>query len=110
MDNKRHLEYFYFIEHCNKQLQNIRYYIVTHGGNIYHACFGKKEFQTYTLSAVTFRISMTSHFPEVIAVTLPCIIESQQNVCGNMSQEHIHDEIIQCAYVILIQEREVFQA
>lgn len=27
---------------------------------------------TYTLSAVTFRMSITSHSPEVIAVALPC--------------------------------------
>lgn len=35
----------------------------------------------YTLSAVTFRMSMTSHSPEVIAVAVPCMNESQQKVC-----------------------------
>lgn len=45
---------------------------------------------TYTLSAVTFRMSMTSHCPEVIAVAVPCMM-SQNIMCvvGNMLQKHI---------------------
>lgn len=35
----------------------------------------------YTLSAVTLRMSMTSHSPEVIGVAVPCMNESQQKVC-----------------------------
>lgn len=43
-----------------------------------------QHFQTYTLSAVTFRMSMTSQFPVVIGVALPCMNELE---CVSMLQE-----------------------
>lgn len=43
-----------------------------------------QHFRTYTLSAVTFRMSMTSQFPVVIGVALPCMNELE---CVSMLQE-----------------------
>ena len=37
-----------------------------------------QRFPTYTLSAVTLRMSMTSHSPEVIGVALPCMNELEK--------------------------------
>lgn len=46
--------------------------------------------QTHMLSSVTFRMSMTSHFPEVSTVTFACVSGSNRNVwAGNMSQNNI---------------------
>lgn len=59
--------------------------------------------RTYTLSAVTFRMSMTSHSPEVIAVVLPCMNESEQNVCGwaTCYRRIFINDIVQCVSVRL---------
>lgn len=44
---------------------------------------------TYTLSAVTFRMSTTSHSPDVIGVAVPCKNESKQNMKENAIKKQI---------------------
>lgn len=46
---------------------------------------------TYTLSVVTFRMSITSHSPEVMAVALPCM-NTEYVWVVNMSQKMIHKD------------------
>lgn len=50
------------------------------------------EATTYTLSAVTFKMSMTSHSPVVIAVAVPCMMSQNRMCVGDyMLQKNIDD-------------------
>lgn len=56
-----------------------RYCPVTRCKNSHHFVLNT-DGPTHTLSAVTLRMSMTSHSPEVIGVAVPCINQSKQNM------------------------------